>query len=175
MPGPTLVAVPARGQAPAPGVRERWRERRRLAEQDRQVAAQAERYLLRRLLLEASDLVTAGWVQRCWFAFRDEDGRRHRIGPPNLHELGSHPVSEVCLVGAIVQAAGGLARAGTRPVHQAIDLTWATLYHEPSWRRPSPPVRLAHIHDLTRWNDARERRSDDVTDLLAAASLRATS
>ena len=174
MPDSTLTAVPAPVRESEPGLRERWRERRRLTEQDRQAAHQAELYLLRALLADASDLVEAGWVQHCWFTISDEHGSRRRIGPLNLYELDGHPVREVCLVGAIVEAAGGIARAGTQPVHRAIDLTWATLYNQPLRCCPSPPVRLAHIHDLTRWNDSARRTRDDVADLLTAASRRPT-
>jgi hypothetical protein len=155
------------------GPRGRWRERRRLIEQDRHAAHQAQLYVLRALLADASDLVKTGWVQHCWFSITDADGRTRRIGAPNLHELEGHPVTGVCLVGGIVQAAGGISRAGTQPVHHAIDLTWATLYDEQMRCRPSPPVRLAHIQDLTRWNDAAPRTRDDVAALLTAASSRA--
>lgn len=174
MPRLTLTIVPAPVRDSEPGRRERWRERRRLTEQDRQAAEQAELYLLRALLADASDLVNAGWVQHCWFVISDERGSRRRIGPLNLHELDGHPVSDVCLVGAVVEAAGGIARAGTHPVHRAIDLTWATLYNQPLRCCPSPPVRLAHIHDLTRWNDSPGRTPHDVAGLLTAASHRAT-
>jgi hypothetical protein len=175
MPSSTLTAVPARVGSRAPGLRDRWCERRRrLSEQDLHSAHQAELSLLRPLLADASGLVNAGWVQHCWFTITDEHGRKRRVGPLNLHELDGHPVSEVCLVGAIVQAAGGTARSGTQPVRRAIDVTWATLYNQPIRWCPSPPVRLAHIHDLTRWNDSPRRTPDDVAALLAAASVRAT-
>jgi len=165
-PPAVLPALPASD----PGLRQRRRERRRLAEQDRRAAQRAERFLLRALLADARGLVRAGWVQHCWFVIEDEDGTPRRIGAPNLHELGAHPVTGVCLVGAIVQAAGGISRAGTQPVHRAIDLTWATLYDEPLRRWASAPVRLSYIHDLTRWNDAAQRCVDDVVGLLTAAA-----
>jgi hypothetical protein len=81
----------------------------------------------------------------------------------------------MCLVGAIVQAAGGVAHAGTGPVHGAIDLTWATLFDEAEWRSPSARVRLARIHDLIGWNDAAGRRPEQVAGLLVAAAHRAGS
>jgi hypothetical protein len=172
-PRPTPTAVASVIRASEPGSRERWRERRRLTQQDRHAAHQAELHLLRELLADASNLVNAGWVQHCWFTTAEENGRRRRIGPSNLHDLDDHPVVEVCLVGAIVQAAGGIARAGTQPVHRGIELTWATLHNQPIRWCPSPPVRLAHVHDLTRWNDTARRTPDDVASLLIAASRNA--
>jgi hypothetical protein len=167
-----LVVVPPPARERKLGMRERRHERRRLAEQDRRAAHQADLYVLRGLLADASQLVAAGWVQHCWFTVPDENGGRKRIGPRNLHELGCQPAAEVCLVGAIVEAGGGIAKAGTQPVRHAIDLTWATLYND-AVRWYPPPLRLAHIHDLTRWNDSARRTPDDVADLLTAASCRA--
>lgn len=154
--------------------RDRRREQQRLAEHDRRVARQAELHLLGELLGDASALVEDGWVQHCWFTVRDERGERRRVGPRNLQELDGRAIDQVCLVGAIVQAAGGVARAGSQPVHRALDLTWATLYHLPVRWCPAPSVRLAHIHDLTRWNDADLRSTGDVVGLLSAAACRAT-
>lgn len=169
----TLGAVPIPlndGELRIPGG---WRERRRLIEQDRQAGRQAELYLLGELLADASDLVRAGWVQHCWFAVRDEQGTRRRIGPRNLRDLDGNRVSEVCMVGAIVQAAGGVDRAGTEPVHRAIDLTWATLFSAPMRSCPPASVRLAYIHDLIAWNDAAGRTAADAATLLSAAARRA--
>ena len=154
-------------------MRARRHERRRLAQHDRRAAHRAELHGLRTLLADAADLVDAGWVQRCWFTVRDEHGDRRRVGPANLRELRGRTVSEVCLVGAIVQAGGGVAQAGAQPVQRALDLTWATLYNLPVRWCPAPAVRLAHIHDLTRWNDAAARTPDDVGSLLVTACGRA--
>jgi hypothetical protein len=156
-----------------PGVCVRRRERRRLVERDRQSAARSEAVLLRALLLHASDLVCDGWTQRCWFVARDQADGRVRVGPQNLHELASLQVVEVCLVGAVVHAAGGVARAGSQPVLRAFDATWATLYHEPVRWCPAPAIRLAHVRDLTRWNDRAGRTAAEVSGLLALAAERA--
>jgi hypothetical protein len=174
MPGLTLRTVDPPARESAAGLRVRWDERRRLADRDRHAAHNAEAYLLGVLLAEACELVRAGWVQHCWFAVIDEQGALRRIGPRNLDEIGGHPVSAVCLLGGIVQAAGGVTRAGTRPVHRAIDLTWATLYDQPVRPGASSRLRLAHIHDLIGWNDSAGRTRDDVAGLLTAASRRAT-
>jgi hypothetical protein len=173
MPQSTVFAVAAPGPETEAGLRERRRERRRLIEQDRHAVQQATLYLLSELLADASDLVSTGWVQHCWFTISDESGARRRIGPRNLHQLDGRPVTGVCLLGAIVQAAGGVARAGTEPVHRGIDLTWATLFDQPTHRFPAAYVRLAYIHDLMRWNDAASRTAGDVAGLLVAASGRA--
>jgi hypothetical protein len=169
----TLSAVPVALNEGELGIPGRWRERRRLTELDRKAARSAELYLLGELLSDASDLVRAGWVQHCWFAVRDEQGTRRRVGPRNLQDLDGKRVSEVCMVGAIVQAAGGVDQAGTDAVHGAIDLTWATLYSKPIRCCSSPSVRLAYIHDLIAWNDAAGRTADDAATLLSAAALRA--
>jgi hypothetical protein len=116
------------GRAPTvatmlPGVRARRCERRRLVEVDRRSRLRAESALMHALLLDASDLVRDGWAQRCWFVARDERDGRVRVGPQNLHELAGRQVVEVCLVGAVVHAAGGVAHAGSQPVQRALDAT----------------------------------------------------
>jgi hypothetical protein len=155
-----------------PGVRARRRERRRLVEVDRRSALRAESALLHALLLDASDLVRGGWAQRCWFVARDERDGRVRVGPQNLHELAGRHVVEVCLVGAVIHAAGGVAHAGSQPVQRALDATWAELYREPVRWCPSPAVRLTHVRDLTRWNDRAGRAAAEVSGLLALAAER---
>jgi hypothetical protein len=77
------------------------------------------------------------------------------------------------LVGAVVQAAGGVAHARTQPVHRALDLTWAALYNEPVRWCPAPATRLSHVRDLTRWNDRDGRTATEVSGLLALAADRA--
>jgi hypothetical protein len=155
------------------GMRARRRERRRLAELDRRGALRAEAVLLRGLLMRAGDLVRDGWVQRCWFIACDDRGHQVRIEAQNLYELAGKQVIDVCLVGAVVQAGGGVAHARTQPVRRALDLTWAALYHEPMRWCPSPAVRLSHVRDLTRWNDLPGRTAAEVSGLLALAADRA--
>lgn len=154
------------------GVRARRREGRRLTEVDRRSALRAESALLRALLVDASDLVGDGWAQRCWFVARDACGGRVRVGPQNLHELAGRQVVEVCLVGAVVQAGGGIAHASSQPVQRALDAIWAALYHEAVRWCPSPAVRLTQVRDLTRWNDRGGRTADEVSGLLGLAAQR---
>jgi len=163
--GPDTVATSV------PGFRARRRERRRLVDLDRRSALRAESALLHALLLRASDLVCDGWTQRCWFVAGDDDGRV-RVGPTNLSDLAGRDVVEVCLVGAVIHAAGGVAQAGTQPVQRALDVTWAALYHDPVRWCPAPAVRLAHVRDLTRWNDGAGRTAAEVSGLLTRAADR---
>src|SRR4051794_26751720 len=164
--GPDTVATSL------PGLCARRRERRRLVDLDRRNSLRAESALLRALLLRASDLVCDGWAQRCWFVARDGDGRV-RVGPNNLSDLAGRQVVEVCLVGAVIHAAGGVAHAGGQPVQRALDVTWAALYRDPVRWCPAPAVRLAHVRDLTRWNDRAGRTAAEVSGLLALAADRA--
>ena len=163
--GPDTVA------SSSSGVRARRRERRRLVALDRRSALRAESALLPALLLHASDLVSVGWAQQCWFVARGDDGRV-RVGPRNLADLVGRQVVEVCLVGAVVQAAGGVTHAGSQPVQRALDVTWAALYLDPVRWCPAPAVRLAHVRDLTRWNDRAGRTAAEVSGLLALAADR---
>jgi hypothetical protein len=81
-------------------------------------------------------------------------------------------VSGACLVGAIVHAGGGPAAVHNQLVQRTLDLTWHTLYqnpHEPVRWCPAPATRMAHVRDLTRWNDRPERSSAQVTHLLHRA------
>jgi hypothetical protein len=90
-----------------------------------------------------------------------------------LSELAGRQVVAVCLVGAVIQAAGGVAHAGSQPVRRALDVTWAALYLDPVRWCPAPAVRLAHVRDLTRWNDRAGRTAAEVSGLLAVAAERA--
>jgi hypothetical protein len=73
-----------------------------------------------------------------------------------------------------VHAAGGPDAATSQLVQRTLDLTWHTL-HESARRPvqwcPAPEIRLAHLRDLTRWNDHPRRTSGEVRGLLAAAGV----
>jgi hypothetical protein len=148
------------------------RERRRLARQDRLAAHLAELHHIQLLLAEAATVVSNGWVQHGWFAVTDERGRAHVISAHELRALESRPVTGACLVGAVVHAAGGPPSVHTQLVQRALDLTWHTLHEDarrPVHWCPSPPVRAAHVRDLTRWNDHPARNADQVRALLEDA------
>jgi hypothetical protein len=149
--------------------RERMRERRRLAYQDRLAAHLAELHHIRALVAGARTVVRSGWVQDGWFAYRDEQGQQRAVTAQNVQRMEGRPVTGACLVGAIVQAGGGLAAVHSQPVQRALDLTWHTLYGDERERVrwcPAPSVRTAHVRDLTRWNDDPDRSPREVTALL---------
>jgi hypothetical protein len=163
---PTLVIAPV-----AAGFRERRRERARLAGRDRRSAHLAELHHIGRLARDASALVEAGWVQNAWFSCRDVDGRRHSVTAYGLDLLAGRPVVGGCLVGAIVQAGGGLEAVSTQLVQRTLDLTWHTLAvggREPVRWCPAPAVRMQHLRELTRWNDRPARSRQDVIGLLGS-------
>jgi hypothetical protein len=148
------------------------RERRRLARQDRLAAHLAELHHIQLLLAEAATVVSNGWVQHGWFAVTDERGGARVVTAHDLRALESRPVTGACLVGAVVHAAGGPPSVHTQLVQRALDLTWHTLHEDtrrPVHWCPAPPVRAAHVRDLTRWNDHPARTADQVSALLEDA------
>jgi hypothetical protein len=170
-----LISSKSRSIRPGGGL-DRFRpaggERHRLARQDRLAAHLAELHGIRALLAESATVVGSGWVQHGWFSVVDEHDRACVVTAHNLHHLTGRPVSGACLVGAIVHAAGGPAATRTQLVQRSLDLTWHTLHedsHRPVRWCPAPDIRAAHVRDLTRWNDHRDRTRDEVTALLHAA------
>jgi hypothetical protein len=155
------------------GFRERRRRRARLAEHDRRSARLAELHRIADLADRAAELVGSGWVQGAWFAVADERGRRTGLTAHGLALLADRPVVGGCLVGAVVQAAGGLPAVPTQLVQRTLDLARHTLVAgegEPVRWRADPAVRLTRLRELTRWNDDPARARDDVTALLRAVS-----
>jgi hypothetical protein len=148
------------------------RLRRELARQDRVSARLAELRCIRELLDEATVVVGAGWVQHVWYTVSNPQGRQLRVTAYDIDAVADRPVSGACLVGAVVQAAGGPRTATSQLVQRTLDLTWHTLYEQPDrpvqWC-PAPPVRTAHVRDLTRWNDRAGRTRQDVVALLRSA------
>jgi hypothetical protein len=161
---PHLVLAPLRRP-------DRWSERRRLARQDLLGARLAELHRINELLDDAGEVVGQGWVQHAWFAYLDETGRTRLATATDLHLMSGRPVIGACLVGAVVEAGGGLPSVHTQLVNRALDLTWHSLREAPGtsvrWC-PSPPERAVRVRDLTSWNDARGRTADDVAALLCA-------
>ena len=154
-----------------PTRRERRAERRRLRRLDALSARLAELHTIRALLEQSAKVVDAGWVQGAWFTVAGASGPRVVTG----HEVDlamDQPVIGACLVGAVVQAAGGPATVRSQLVQRTLDLTWHALREDTSqpvrWC-PGPRMRMMHVLELTHWNDAPERTQADVLDLLRAA------
>ena len=154
-----------------PTRRERRAERRRLRRLDALSARLAELHTIRALLEQAAKVVDAGWVKGAWFTVAGASGPRVVTG----HELDlamDRPVIGACLVGGVVQAAGGPAAVRTQLVQRTLDLTWHALREDTSqpvrWC-PGPRIRMMHVLELTQWNDAPERTQADVLNLLEAA------
>jgi hypothetical protein len=166
--------VTVQAMTPAPlSVRTRRRdERRRLARHDVLSARLAELTRIEGLLVAAQAIVGEDWVQHAWFRYQDTEGRTRLATAHDLGRMTGRPVVGACLVGAEVQAGGGVGAATSQLVARSLDLTWHTLRDAcgvVEWC-PSPPVRQARVRDLTRWNDAPGRDAGQVAALLAATT-----
>lgn len=164
----TVIAPPRR---PARAGAERRAERRRLRRHDVLSSRLAELHAIGELLEQAAEVVRRGWIQGAWFAVLTVDGTR-AVTAYDLSLVDTHPVTGACLVGAVVQAAGGPATVTSQLVQRTLDLTWHTLREDPErairWC-PGPRARMMQTLDLTHWNDAPGRTQGDVVDLLRAA------
>ena len=132
----------------------------------------AELHQIRAVLAEAATLVSLGWVQHGWFSVSSPSGQQRVVTAHSMDAIYDEPVSGACLVGAIVHAGGGPAAVHSQLVQRSLDLTWHTLYEDarqPVRWCPPPALRMAHVRDLTRWNDRSQRTSTQVTDLLDEA------
>lgn len=171
----TLIAPTHRSTRPSrserPTRRERRAERRRLRRLDALSAQLAELPAIATLLDKAAGVVQAGWVQGAWFAVSSPDGQR-TVTAYDLGLAEDLPVVGACLVGAIVQAAGGPEMVQSQLVQRSLDLTWHVLHEEPGqpvrWC-PGPRARIMSVLELTNWNDSPRRSRDDVVGLLVAA------
>jgi hypothetical protein len=162
VPGTDLVEV-------HPSWRARRRQTRQLRLRDQTSARLAELDQISCILSEAADLVCTGWLQNSWFAYRDDAGQIRPVNAYNAKQMTGRPVVGACLVGAIVQAGGGLSQVRTQVVQRALDLTWQTLAGRPRelfGRTPAPDVRTQHVQELTRWNDHPGRTADQAEELL---------
>lgn len=176
----TISAPPALGAdiVEVQGWRTRRRQFRQLRLRDQISARLAELDHIACVLNDAADLVHAGWLQDSWFAYRDDTGRIKPVNAYNVKEMAGHPVVAACLVGAIVEAGGGLPHLRAQGVQRALDLTWHTLFMRPAellHRIPAPQTRVHHVQDLTRWNDHRGRTAGEAEELLRRSATAARS
>lgn len=147
-------------------------ERRRLATQDRLSAQLAELHRIRAVLTQAATVVSSGWVQHGWYSVPGSSGEQRLVTAHTMGVVDNEPISGACLVGAIVHAGGGPAAVQTQLVQRTLDLSWHTLYedpHRPVRWCPAPAVRMAHVRDLTRWNDSPNRTVAQVGAFFTAA------
>jgi hypothetical protein len=150
---------------------QRRAERRRLQRVDMLSGRLAELHAIRALLEQAAEVTGHGWVQDAWFTVDMATGER-RVTAFEMRLAENRPVTGACLVGSIVQAAGGPSTARSQLVERTLDVTWHTLREEPDQRVrwcPGPNVRTMHMLDLTHWNDAPGRTQGEVVDLLLAS------
>ena len=146
-------------------------ERRRLERQDALSRRLAELWAIDALLGRAAEVVEAGWVQDAWFTVATPAGDR-AVTAYDMGMAVDRPVIGACLVGAVVQAAGGPTEVRSQLVQRTLDLAWHALREDPGrpvrWC-PGPCVRTMHVLELTYWNDAPGRTQEEVVDLLQAA------
>jgi hypothetical protein len=117
----------------------------------------AELHAIRGLLQRTVEVVGAGWVQGGWFTVASAGGER-TIMASDLHLVVVRPVTGACLVGAVVQAAGGPATVRSQLFQRTLDLTWHALREDPS--RPvhwCPSPRLPATGSLGPGRDWRKR------------------
>jgi hypothetical protein len=153
------------------GRRQRRAARRQLKRQDAVSSHLAELYAIRGLLERGADVIGTGWLQRGWFTVPTAEGPR-AVTAYNLDDAVDQPVIGACLVGSVVQAAGGPGAVGTQLVQRTLDLLWHTLREGPDRRVrwcPDPQTRALRVLDLTRWNDSPARTRGEVLGLLLAA------
>jgi hypothetical protein len=160
------VERPTRG-----GRHQRRAVRRQLKRQDSISSHLAELHAVHDLLERAVEVIGTGWLQRGWFTVTTAEGLR-TVTAHNLHEAVDEPVVGACLVGSVVQGAGGPAAVRTQLVQRTLDLLWHTLREDPGrsvrWC-PDPQTRAGRVRDLTRWNDSPTRTHGEVFALLLAA------
>ena len=159
-----------------------WRAKRRrtreLRLRDETSARLAELHHMTDILNQAADLIDGGWLQHSWFAYLDDNGRTRTVTAHNVDRMAGRPVVGACLVGAIVQAGGGLSNVRSQAVQRAVDLAWHTLHEiqvrANHWTSP-PEVRMDRVRDLTRWNDHPNRTVHDAEALLRRTAAAAAS
>ena len=128
-PGP-LEQTWSTPRTPRPGRRTRRAERRRLKRQDVLSSRLAELQVIRGVLEQAAGVVERGWVQGAWFAVAAPGGA-HAVTAYDLGVAVGKPVTGACLVGAVVQAAGGPSEARSQLVQRTLDVTWHALREDP--------------------------------------------
>jgi hypothetical protein len=145
--------------------------RRQLKRQDTVSSHLAELHAVHDVLERGVEVIDTGWLQHGWFTVMTPEGLR-AVTAHNLNDAVDKPVFGACLVGSVVQGAGGPSAVRTQLVQRTLDLVWHTLREDPD--RPvrwcsDPRTRTLRVLDLTRWNDSPTRTHGEVVALLLAA------
>jgi hypothetical protein len=167
----STVIAPLDTPTTRPSRRERRAERRRLKHLDALSVQLAELHAIRALLEQAVDVVSAGWVQGAWFSVATASGTR-AVTAYDLRLLVDRQIVGACLVGSVVEAAGGPTTVRSQLVQRTLDLVWHSLREDPQhpvrWC-PGPHMRVMTVLELTHWNDAPGRTQGEVVELLRTA------
>ncbi len=170
-----LLPVGPASPSDSRGDRRRARAVARAVEQDRAVRSRLD--AARVVIAGAADVVAGGWIQNAWYQVRDDTAAVRTVTAHNLCLLECGPVISACLVGAVVQAAGGRYAAHDQVTGDALDLVWHAAFADDSRSAirlgPPPSVRSLRVRELTRWNDRPGRCIGEVLELLDTADDRA--
>jgi hypothetical protein len=158
----------------------RWIRKSSLAPwpEDRQRAARLHELLA--LLTAARAELLTGWIQGTWWS---APAKRAPAPVAGLLAVGRMPerVNGVCLIGALAHA-GRSPDGSAGEVGRAIDAVYNAFWEARGQSVGSPiggleplsapPVRLARVQWLTRWNDQPGRTRDEVVDVVDRAIAR---
>jgi hypothetical protein len=135
----------------------------------------------RAVLEDARSLIERGWLQHGWYLVERPPPRSLLARMRQVdHTPGIDDVRQACLVAAVAVAAHG----GGRPdvladAGPAVDLLWDALWEDRGQAGPAaggraaaPPVRIARMRELVRWNDVAGRTREEVLGLLDRAISR---
>jgi hypothetical protein len=135
------------------------------------------------VLAAARSIIEHGWVRDAWSAVRLRSQPAAARVSSSLTYLDRDDLVGACLVGAVVHAVRqrhpGDGKAEVDGLGPVVDVIWDALQESRglggpgvAGRSAAPAIRVARIHDLTRWNDQRDRSRSDVLGLLDLATSR---
>jgi len=129
------------------------------------------------VLAAVREQLVQGWVQEAWWVTRAPSGPQRTV-----RALGatSEPgqVSGACLVGAVLNSTGSDRPQPAWVAGPVVDALYDALWEargghaELTSRVSSPPVRLARVQTLTRWNDTPGRTREQVLEVVDRAICR---
>ena len=90
----------------------------------------AELHAISGLLEQSAELVSHGWVQGSWFSVDSPRGGQ-AVTTYGVRLTDDDTVVGACLVGSVVQAAGGPTAVRSQLVQRTLDLVWHALCGDP--------------------------------------------